>query len=75
MDQLKNQNYSRGTLKILSGSQIIDKKLGLSNFEFLLEFNIKHVLCATYEKKVNNNNTKENEYFINIGKSGLRQMD
>ena len=30
-----------------------------------------HVLCATYEKKVNNNNSKENEYFLNIGKSGL----
>ena len=34
-----------------------------------------HVLCATYEKKVNNNNTEENKYFLNIGKSGLRQMD
>lgn len=34
-----------------------------------------HVLCATYEKKANNNNSKENEYFLNIGKSGLRQMN
>jgi len=34
-----------------------------------------HVLCATYEKKVNNNDTEENEYFLKIGKSGLRQMD
>jgi len=34
-----------------------------------------HVLRATYEKKINNNNTEENEYFLNIGKSGLRQMD
>lgn len=33
-----------------------------------------HVLCATYEKKVNNNHSKENEYFLNIGKSGLRQV-
>lgn len=34
---------------------------------------VMHVLCATYEKKVNNNYSKENEYFIDIGKSGLRQ--
>ena len=34
-----------------------------------------HILCATYEKKVNNNNSKENEYFLNIGKYGLRQMN
>jgi Ser/Thr protein kinase RdoA (MazF antagonist) len=33
-----------------------------------------HVLCATYEKKVKNNNSKENEYFLDIGKSGLRRM-
>ena len=32
-----------------------------------------HVLCATYEKEINNNNTAENEYFLDIGKSGLRQ--
>ncbi|MFH0836587.1 MAG: phosphotransferase [Candidatus Aenigmatarchaeota archaeon] len=31
------------------------------------------VLCATYEKKVNNNNTKENKYFLSLGKTGLRQ--
>lgn len=34
-----------------------------------------HILRATYEKKVNNNNTEENKYFLSIGKSGLRQMD
>jgi len=32
-----------------------------------------HVLCATFEKKANNNHSKENEYFLNIGKLGLRQ--
>lgn len=32
-----------------------------------------HVLCATYEKKVSHNNSKENEYFLSIGKAGLRQ--
>jgi len=32
-----------------------------------------HVLCATYEKKAQNNDSEENEYFLNIGKSGLRQ--
>ena len=35
---------------------------------------VMHVLRATYEKKVNDNNTEENEYFLSIGKSGLRQM-
>ncbi|MBI2421098.1 MAG: phosphotransferase [Candidatus Levybacteria bacterium] len=30
-----------------------------------------HVLCATYEKEVKNNQTKENEYFLNIGRIGL----
>jgi Ser/Thr protein kinase RdoA (MazF antagonist) len=32
-----------------------------------------HVLLATYEKKVNNNNTEENEYFLSIGKAGLQE--
>lgn len=31
-----------------------------------------HVLCGTYEKKVNGNNSEENEYFIKIGRGGLR---
>ncbi len=30
-----------------------------------------HVLCATYEKKVKNNQTQENDYFINLGRIGL----
>lgn len=34
-----------------------------------------HVLSATYEKKVNKNKSKENEYFLTIGKAGLRQID
>jgi len=34
-----------------------------------------HVLRATYEKKVNNNDSLENEYFINIGRLGLRQIN
>lgn len=32
-----------------------------------------HVLCANYEKVKNNNNSKENEYWINEGLSGLKQ--
>jgi homoserine kinase type II len=32
-----------------------------------------HVLNATYEKKVNHNKSKENEYFLKLGLSGLRQ--
>ncbi len=33
-----------------------------------------HVLCATYEKKALNNTTKENEYYLNLGRCGLRQI-
>lgn len=32
-----------------------------------------HVLCATYERKVKHNYSKENEYFLGIGRLGLRQ--
>lgn len=31
-----------------------------------------HVLIATYEKVVNGNTTKENEYFLQLGKQGLK---
>ncbi|MFC1722979.1 phosphotransferase [Nanoarchaeota archaeon] len=34
-----------------------------------------HVLGATYEKKVKKNESEENDYFLEIGKSGLRQME
>jgi len=30
-----------------------------------------HVICATYEKKANNNDSIENQYFIDIGRAGL----
>ena len=32
-----------------------------------------HVLCATYEKKMNFNKSKENEYFLKIGRLGLKR--
>jgi Ser/Thr protein kinase RdoA (MazF antagonist) len=32
-----------------------------------------HVLCANYEKVKNNNHSKENEYWINEGRCGLKQ--
>ena len=32
-----------------------------------------HVLNATYEKKVHHNKSKENEYFLELGRLGLRQ--
>jgi Ser/Thr protein kinase RdoA (MazF antagonist) len=31
-----------------------------------------HVLCASYEKNVKGNNTEENEYWISLGKIGLK---
>jgi len=33
-----------------------------------------HVICASYQKFAKGNNTKENEYFLNHGRTGLRQM-
>ena len=30
-----------------------------------------HVICATYEKEVNNNESAENSYWINLGRKGL----
>ena len=33
-----------------------------------------HVLCSRYEKIVNNNKSKENEYFLEQGEAGLNQM-
>ncbi len=33
-----------------------------------------HVLRANYEKKVNSNSSKENDYFLETGKIGLRRM-
>lgn len=32
-----------------------------------------HVLGATFEKRVKNNNSAENDYFLEIGRAGLRQ--
>ena len=32
-----------------------------------------HVLGGSYEKKAKNNHSEENEYFLTIGKAGLRQ--
>lgn len=33
-----------------------------------------HVLCANYEKVVGGNNSDENEYWLNLGRVGLRQV-
>ncbi len=32
-----------------------------------------HLLCATYEQKVNHNNSPENKYFLAIGRAGIRR--
>lgn len=31
-----------------------------------------HVVCATYEREVNANNSKENDFWITLGRAGLR---
>lgn len=33
-----------------------------------------HVICASYEKFANGNSSKENEYFLNHGRTGLRSL-
>jgi Ser/Thr protein kinase RdoA (MazF antagonist) len=33
---------------------------------------VMHVICATYEKAANGNNSVENEYWINLGRIGLK---
>lgn len=33
-----------------------------------------HVLCATYEREVNNNESPENRYWIDLGRKGLAYM-
>lgn len=33
-----------------------------------------HIICANYEKVVNGNKTAENEYFLNIGRAGLKEL-
>lgn len=72
-----NQKESEENLqKLLEEYQ---KKIKLTPLEiFALPTYIKlahamHVLCASYEQKVNHNLSKENEYFLTIGRLGLRQ--
>ena len=39
---------------------------------FVKVAHVMHVLCATYERVVKGNNSAENEYWINLGKVGLK---
>ncbi len=39
---------------------------------FVKVAHVMHVLCATYEKVVKGNNSAENDYWINLGKKGLK---
>ena len=41
---------------------------------FLKVAHAMHIICATYEKVVNRNKSKENEYWIEQGRAGLRQL-
>lgn len=34
-----------------------------------------HVLCANYEKVIENNDSDENEYWLNLGRNGLKQTN
>ncbi len=38
---------------------------------FVRVAHVMHILCATFEKKANKNDTAENEYWINLGRKGL----
>jgi Ser/Thr protein kinase RdoA (MazF antagonist) len=39
---------------------------------FVKVAHVMHVLCATYEKVAKGNNSSENQYWIDLGKTGLR---
>ncbi len=43
-------------------------------FTYIKLAHAMHVLCANYEKIVNNNKSEENTYFLNQGRYGLKQM-
>lgn len=69
-----NQNLKDALKEYQKGIKLTSRELAFLPIYIKLA-HAMHVLCATYEKKVNKNNSKENEYFLNIGKSGLRQMN
>jgi Ser/Thr protein kinase RdoA (MazF antagonist) len=58
----------------ISEYQKYDKleKIELENLPLFVKLaHAMHVLCATYEKEVKGNQTKENDYFMNLGRIGL----
>jgi Ser/Thr protein kinase RdoA (MazF antagonist) len=72
-----DKNKSEQSLKALLSEY--QKTIRLSNDEmkklptYIRLAHGMHLLCAGYEKYKNGNNTKENEYFLNHGRTGLRQ--
>ena len=73
-NQVKSQQKLKQALKEYQKTITLTEKEKKSLPVYIKLAHAMHVLCATYEKKVNNNNSKENKYFLNIGRIGLRRL-
>jgi Ser/Thr protein kinase RdoA (MazF antagonist) len=71
----KPKEFPENYKKLLNNYQ---QQISLTTFEletlplYVQMAHIMHLLRANFEKIVNNNQTKENEYFLNIGRTGLK---
>lgn len=75
---LKDKEKSENNFKVVLSEYQKTIKLTKEELEALPTYiklaHAMHVILASYEKFAKGNNTKENEYFLNHGKTGLRQM-
>jgi Ser/Thr protein kinase RdoA (MazF antagonist) len=78
-DLFFNPNHTDDFLKIYNlALSEYQKHVSLTSSEinllpnFVKLAHVMHILLANYEKVVRNNSSKENEYFLNIGRVGLK---
>jgi Ser/Thr protein kinase RdoA (MazF antagonist) len=64
-------NYDLALEEYQKAIQLTEKEIEVLPL-FVKVAHAMHAICATYEKVVKNNNSAENEYWINLGKVGLR---
>lgn len=78
-DMLYNKNADETESNLKAALDEYQKTIKLSSQEiealptYIKLAHAMHVLCATYEKKANDNHSKENEYYLEMGRLGLRQ--
>lgn len=78
-DILFNKNVDETESNLKTALDEYQKTIKLSSQEiealptYIKLAHAMHVLCATYEKKANDNHSKENEYYLEMGRTGLRQ--